>query len=109
MPFAVFVFFAIFVALAIFVVRSMNRRDFLLLRADKGSTVLSCESLFMRFIDAQNDGTVDQLFSNLGRDLEQVTSVSLVERSWLSRDDLRVRVDEVLAAFRRRGGRVLER
>ena len=85
----------------------MNRRDFLLLRTEGRATVLSCEALFMRFIDAQNDGTVDRLFANLARDLEQVTSVSLVDRSWLSRDDLKVHVDAVLGEFRRRGGRVL--
>jgi hypothetical protein len=84
----------------------MNRREFLLLRTDGRSTQLSCEALFMRFLDAQNDGTLDQLFANLARDLDQVTSVTLVDRSWLSRDDLRVRVDEILDAFRRRGGRV---
>jgi len=95
-----------FVFFAIFVVDSMKRRDFLLLRVDRGSTVLSCESLFMRFIDAQNDGTVDQLFANLARDLEQVKSVSLVDRAWLSRADLKAHVDAVLADFRRRGGRI---
>jgi hypothetical protein len=84
----------------------MNRRDFLLLRAEGRTTVLSCEALFMRFLDAQNAGTTDQLFANLTRDLEQVTSVTLADRSWLARDDLRVRVDAVLDAFRRRGGRV---
>lgn len=84
----------------------MNRRDFLFLRTEGRSTVLSCESLFMRFIDAQNDGTVEQLFANLARDLEQVTSVSLVDRSWLSREELKVRLDDTLDAFRRRGGRV---
>jgi hypothetical protein len=84
----------------------MNRRDFLLLRAEGRATVLSCEALFMRFLDAQNDGTTDQLFANLTRDLDQVTSVKLVDRSWLSRDDLRARVDDVLGAFQRRGGRI---
>jgi hypothetical protein len=84
----------------------MNRRDFLLLRAEGRATTLSCEALFMRFLDAQNDGTTDQLFANLTRDLDQVDSVALVDRAWLSRDDLRVRVDDVLDAFRRRGGRV---
>jgi hypothetical protein len=84
----------------------MNRRDFLLLRAEGRSTVLSCEALFMRFLDAQNDGTTDQLFANLARDLEHVKSVKLVDRAWLTRDDLRVRVDDALDAFRRRGGRI---
>jgi len=60
----------------------------------------------MRFLDAQNDGTVDRLFANLGRDLDQVKSVKIVDRAWLSRDDLRARVDDVLERFRARGGRI---
>jgi hypothetical protein len=32
--------------------------------------------------------------------------VTLVETTWLSRDDLRARVNAVLGAFRARGGRV---
>lgn len=84
----------------------INRRDFLFLRSEGRSTVLSCESLFMRFIDAENDGTVDALFAHLARDLAQVKAVRLTGRSWLARPDLRVRVDEALDGFQRRGGRI---
>jgi hypothetical protein len=84
----------------------VRRRDFLLLRADGPTTVLSCEALFMRFIDAENAGRLDELFDNLARDLSQVRAVTLVDRSWLARDDLRARVDLVLDRFRARGGRV---
>jgi len=84
----------------------MRRRDFLLLRVDGKTTVLSCESLFMRFLDAENDGTTERLFANLASDLDQVSAVTLVDRAWLSRDDLRTRVDAVLDTFRARGGRV---
>jgi hypothetical protein len=84
----------------------MKRRDFLLLRSDGPTTVLACEALFMRFIDAENAGTIDRLFDNLSRDLAQVRAVTLVDTTWLSRDDLRARVDAVLDAFRARGGRV---
>ena len=85
----------------------MKRRDFLLLRSEGRSTVLSCEALFMRVLDAENAGTVEQLFANLARDLDQVDAVTLVDRAWLSRDDLRARVDAALDAFRARGGRVV--
>ena len=61
----------------------------------------------MRFLDAENAGTVDQLFANLVRDLDQVNAVTLLDRAWLSRDDLRARVDAVLDAFLARGGRVI--
>ncbi len=84
----------------------MKRRDLLLLRVDGKATVLSCEALFMRFLDADSESTRDQLFQNLARDLAQVGSVRLVDRSWLARDDFRARVDAVLDAFRARGGRV---
>ncbi len=84
----------------------MNRRDFLLLRREGRATVLSCEALFMRFIDAEADGTTDRLFASLAQDLAQVTAVTLIDRSWLSRRDLQTRVAAVLDAFRRRGGRV---
>ncbi len=87
----------------------LRRRDFLLLRPEGRATVLSCEALFMRFLDAENGGAVDQLFANLARDLDQTRSVVLVDRAWLSRDDLRAHVDTVLASFRARGGRVAER
>jgi len=85
----------------------MNRRDFLFLRSEGRSTILSCEALFMRFLDAENAGTTDALFDNLARDLAQVRTVTLVDPSWLSRDDLRARVDTILAAFRARGGRII--
>ena len=84
----------------------MKRRDFLLLRPEGRTTILSCEALFMRYLDAENAGTVDQLFDTLTRDLAQVNAVTLAERSWLARDDFRLRVDSALAVFRSRGGRV---
>jgi hypothetical protein len=36
--------------------------------------VLSCEPLFMRFLDSQMDGTTTQLFENLAADLRKVTA-----------------------------------
>jgi hypothetical protein len=84
----------------------MNRRDFLLLRTDGGAVTLSCERLYMRFLDSQLDGTTSELFENLARDLRRVTAVRLIDPSWLSRDDLRSQLEPVLAAFQRRGGRV---
>ncbi len=60
----------------------------------------------MRFLDAENAGTVDRLFENLARDLAQVDRVTLAEPSWLARDDFRVRIDAALDTFRARGGRV---
>ena len=84
----------------------VERRDFLLLRAGQPA-VLSCEPLFMRFLDSQMDGSTAQLFENLAADLLQVNTVRLTDTSWLARADLKEQLDRVLAPFFSRGGRVV--
>ena len=84
----------------------VERRDFLFLRAGQPA-VLSCEPLFMRFLDSQMDGTTAQLFEHLAGDLPKVTTVRLTETSWLAREDLKTQLDAVLAAFRSAGGTVM--
>jgi hypothetical protein len=83
----------------------VNRRDFLFLRAGQPA-VLSCEQLFMRYLDSQMDGTTAQLFDNLAGDLRRVNAVRLIETTWLARADLKHSLDAVLDAFRASGGRI---
>jgi hypothetical protein len=83
----------------------VERRDFLLLRADHPA-VLSCEPLFMRFLDSQMNGTTAQLFENLAADLRKVDAVRLEDTTWLAREDLKQALDAVLSAFKAAGGRV---
>jgi hypothetical protein len=83
----------------------VERRDFLFLRAGQPA-VLSCEPLFMRFLDAQMQGGTAQLFENLAADLAKVNAVRLAETSWLSRADFKQELDATLDAFRARGGKV---
>jgi hypothetical protein len=85
----------------------VERRDFLFLRAGQPA-VLSCEPLFMRFLDSQMDGSTDQLFENLATDLRKVTVVRLTETTWLAREELKTRLDSVLATFRAAGGVVID-
>ena len=68
--------------------------------------MLSCEPLFMRFLDSQMDGTTTQLFENLAADLRKVTTVRLADTTWLSRADFKQELDATLDAFRAAGGRV---
>ena len=68
--------------------------------------MLSCEPLFMRFLDSQMDGTTAQLFDNLAADLRKVNAVRLTDTTWLARTDLKQQVDAVLDAFRAAGGSV---
>jgi hypothetical protein len=81
----------------------VERRDFLFLRAGQPA-VLSCEPLFMRFLDSQMNGSTDQLFENLAADLRKVTAVRLTETTWLARVELKTQLDTVLDRFRAAGG-----
>jgi len=83
----------------------MNRRDFLALRTGQAA-LLSCERLYMRYLDARSDGTIRELFDRLAGDLRGVTVVRLTDTSWLSRADLKAQLDAVLDAFRANGGRI---
>ena len=83
----------------------IDRRDFLALRAGQPA-VLSCERLYMRFVDAEADGTTTQLFDRLAADLHAAAVVQLTDTAWLSRAELKSHLDGVLAAFEAAGGRV---
>jgi hypothetical protein len=85
-----------------FRIDTMNRREFLLLNRGSGgqSAILSCEQLYMRYVDAQADGTTTQLFEQLARDLQGVASVRLTDTEWLAHEDLKKRIDAVLAVNR---------
>jgi hypothetical protein len=84
----------------------VRRRDFLFLRAGEPA-VLSCEQLFMRFLDSQMNGSTAELFASLAHDLRSAKSLRLTETSWLSRDDLKQELNRVLAGFTAGGGQIL--
>ena len=83
----------------------IDRREFLALRAGQPA-VLSCERLYMRFVDSESEGTTSQLFDQLAADLRGTTVVRLTETAWLSRAELRAHLDGVLAGFKAAGGHV---
>ena len=112
----------------------MNRRDLLLLRTDRDKRVaeLSCERLYMQYqhtrltMDrpaqppAPDPGelwdheppavfdvrTTQELFGAVDRELRTADVVRVVDTGWLAVDAFRRDVEDLLAAFRRRGGRV---
>jgi hypothetical protein len=106
----------------------MDRRDFLLFRTEgRTKTVeLSCERLFMRYVDTRNtpepdgadeehDGepparfalrTVRQLFDDLARDLREADVLRITDAEWLAEDEFRREVNALAATVRARGGRV---
>jgi hypothetical protein len=83
----------------------VNRRDFLLLRAGEPA-VLSCEQLFMRYLDSQADDSTARLFDQLAADLRRVTDVRVADPSWRAREDFDRHLTVVLDAFVARGGAV---
>ena len=83
----------------------MNRRDFLALRTGQPA-LLSCERLYMRYLDSQIDGTTPQLFDRLTGALRGVNTVRLTQTSWLARADLKAQLEAVLDAFKAGGGRI---
>jgi len=83
----------------------VNRRDFLLLRAGQPA-VLSCEQLFMRYLDSRADDSTSRLFDQLAADLRRVTVVQVADSSWRAREDFDRHLTEVLHAFTARGGTV---
>ena len=87
---------------------TINRRDFLLLRIARDEVAeLSCERLFMRFVDGLAEGNTTRLFDALADDLRRTRTVRLTDVSWLAREDLRLPLEEALGAFRASGGRVV--
>jgi hypothetical protein len=84
----------------------MNRREFLSFAKNVGDVVeLSCEQLYMRYVDSTIDGTTSQFFRSIEERLATVTSLRLIEPSWLTCDQLEP-VQKMLVAFRERGGRI---
>jgi hypothetical protein len=76
----------------------MNRRDFLLLRTggSHGEAVLSCERLYMRYLDSQMDDSTGELFASLSDELRTVKTLRLTDTSWLACGDLKDRLDAAL-------------
>ncbi len=113
----------------------MNRRDFLLLRNEPDGFVaeLSCERLYMHYQHASitmtgdhqpgaadaarelvegeppsrfSERTPQQLFEDVDRELQGADVLRVTHTEWLTVDAFGKDVEELVAAFRRRGGRV---
>jgi hypothetical protein len=86
----------------------MNRRELLTFGIHRKSRAveLSCERLYMKFSDSLLDNTTQELFDRLEAELRGVDSVLLVDTSWLSSEDLKQRLEPLLASVRARGVRI---
>jgi hypothetical protein len=85
----------------------MNRRDFLTAKPPRAGTVeLSCERLYMRYVDAQANGTEAEVFAWVEGQLEDASELRLRDTEWLEQAELKRGLVQALAAFRARGGQV---
>jgi hypothetical protein len=84
------------------------RRDFLLFRSKRERGFeLSCERLYMRYLDSIDECTTADLFESLERDLRGVTLLRLTCAGWLSREDFRAWLQPCLDQLKARGAQVV--
>jgi len=84
----------------------MNRREFLFFtKSVKDRAALSCEQLYMRYLDSTLDGTTSQLFKKIEQSLSTVTFLHVTDAAWLECEELKP-VESILTAFCERGGRI---
>ncbi len=85
----------------------MNRRDFILLGGGGTRTLeVSCERLYMTFVEARMNGSADALLARLAEQSVRARRIRLRETVWLARDDFHSALKPVLDAFESRGGKV---
>jgi hypothetical protein len=85
----------------------MNRRDFFRLKNLAEDTFeLSCEKLYMRYLDSQLDGTQEQLFERTRKTILRSRKICLQDVSWLNRGDLKQELEPLLEEFLAGGGQI---
>ncbi|MCY4029219.1 MAG: hypothetical protein OXH75_23235 [Acidobacteria bacterium] len=85
----------------------MNRRDFILLGRGRTRTLdVSCERLYMTFVEARMNGSTAALLARLAEQSAPAHRVRLRETMWLARADFRAALMPVIDAFESRGGTV---
>jgi|SoiMetStandDraft_5_1073268.scaffolds.fasta_scaffold299484_1 hypothetical protein len=85
-----------------------NRRDFLLMRPlAERPFELSCERLYMRYLDSIDELNTGELAESLERDLRELKTVRVTGTGWLTREDFRSWLDPILVDLQRQGVRIV--
>jgi hypothetical protein len=86
----------------------VNRRDLLLRPGRRPRIVqLSCERLYMKYMDARAGGCLREFLNTLDRELREADEICLTGREWLAREDFRNDLDPLLRACVLRGARIV--
>jgi hypothetical protein len=68
----------------------MDRRGFLRAAGRRRRILeVSCERLYMQYLEARAGGRLDQFARTLARDVAAAHEVRLMDREWLAREDFR--------------------
>ena len=85
----------------------ITRRDFFLAGNGRTRTLnVSCQQLYMTFIDATVDGSTVALINRLQTALSNVSHLRLRETTWLARQDFKTMLTPLIDTFRAQGGTV---
>jgi hypothetical protein len=86
----------------------MNRRNFLLLKVTPRThaVVLSCEELYMRYLDSHLDNSTAELFDRLRAELREADTLQLADTTWFADAEFKQTLGRVLEAYRAAGGHV---
>ena len=85
----------------------MKRREFLFLGSPRSKVMdVSCEELYMRYVDSGIDGSEEALFQRIGKELRGARRIRFHDAYWLKEEDLRKGLEPLLEAFISRGGSV---
>lgn len=78
----------------------ISRRRFLLRTAGRSRMVeLSCERLYVRYVDARGTARLPQFSRAVEREINGAGEVRLTGCEWLSRDDFRAALAPLLRAY----------
>lgn len=84
----------------------MDRRRFLALRPGPPPREMSCETLYMRLVDARAAGTTAELLARIEGELAGAEELRLKDGAWLERGELKQQLEPAFESFRARGGRI---
>ena len=85
----------------------MKRREFLFLGSTRSKVMdVSCEELYMRYVDSGIEGGEEALFQRVGKELRGARKIRFHDAYWLKEEDLRKRLEPLLEAFISRGGSI---
>lgn len=79
----------------------MNRRAFFRRVRGAAALELSCERLFIQYMEARREGTVSEFVAALETEAQSAGEVRVTSREWLSREDFRRTVAPVLTRITR--------